>query len=175
MRLRELRSLEGLAPDAFAAALGVPAALYEQYEAGAVDIPAGVLHEAARELKVDLTELLTGEAPRMKVFTVTRRGGGVAVERTKSYQYRSLAANFRNRKADVFEVTVPPDDAPEPDPGNAHPGQEFTYMLEGRMAVEIHGHVLVLEEGDSLYFDSTCCHAMRALDGKPARFLAVIL
>ena len=174
-RLKELREIEGKSPDELAQALGVSAAEYRGYEAGTTDIPASALHDAAHVLKADLTELLTGEAPRMKVFTVTRQGGGVRVERRKDYQYRNLAANFAGRKVDVFEVTVPADAGASGAHANSHPGQEFDYVLEGRMRVCIHGNELVLEAGDCVYFDSNHGHAMQALDGKPARFLAMII
>ena len=106
-RLKERRELAGKSAEDLAAALQVPLAEYRAYEAGTADIPASALHDAAHALGSDLTELLTGAAPRMKVFSVTRKGGGVTVERRKDYQYRNLAANFVGRKADVFEVTVP--------------------------------------------------------------------
>ena len=173
-RLKERRKLEGKLPADLAAALGVADEVYLQYESGETDIPASTLHEAARALNADLTELLAGEEPRMKIFSVTRKGGGIRVERRKDYQYRNLAANFAGRRADVFEVTVPPDAGESGGHANSHPGQEFNYMLEGRMLVRIHGNEMVLETGDSIFFDSAYGHSMQALDGKPARFLAMI-
>jgi mannose-6-phosphate isomerase-like protein (cupin superfamily) len=174
-RLKELRELGGRSAQDVAAALHVPLAEYLAFEAGQTDIPASLLHDAARALGSDLTDLLTGAAPRMKIFSVTRKGGGVTVERRKDYQYRNLAANFAGRKADVFEVTVPADAGPSGAHANSHPGQEFDFMLEGRMLVRIHGNELVLETGDCVYFDSNHGHSMQALDGKSARFLAMII
>ncbi|MGI6598325.1 MAG: helix-turn-helix domain-containing protein [Kiritimatiellia bacterium] len=174
-RLKELRELRGKSPEDLAQALGITTGEYVEYEAGQKDIPASALQSAARLLDADLTELLTGEAPRMKVFAVTRAGGGVRVERRKDYQYRNLAANFAGRKMDVFEVTVPPDAGASGTHANAHPGQEFNYVLEGRLQVRIHGNDLVLLPGDCIYFDSNYGHSMQALDGRPARFLALII
>ncbi len=174
-RLKELREIEGRAPAELARALGVSPEEYAAYETGKTDVPASALHDAAHFLKADLTELLTGEAPRMKIFSVTRKGGGVQVERRRDYRYRSLAANFAGRKADVFEVVVPADAGAAGAHANSHPGQEFDYLLEGRMRVCIHGNELILEAGDCVYFDSNHGHAMQALDGKPARFLAMII
>ncbi|HOD99621.1 MAG TPA: XRE family transcriptional regulator [Kiritimatiellia bacterium] len=174
-RLKERRELEEKSAQEVAAALGVSAEVYESYEAGSADIPASALHEAALFLNADLTELLTGEAPRMKIFCVTRQGGGVKVERRKDYQYRNLAANFAGRKMNAFEVTVPPDAGEAGTHANSHPGQEFNYVLEGRMRVTIHGNELILETGDCVYFDSNYGHAMQALDGRPVRFLAIII
>ena len=39
----------------------------------------------------------------------------------------------------------------------------------------LNGQEVVMEPGDSLYFNSEMPHGMRALDGKPAKSLAVIL
>lgn len=174
-RLKELREIEGKSVEELAAALRVSPVEYQAFEAGQADIPASTLHDAAHLLKTDLTDLLTGEAPRMKVFSVTRKGGGVRVERRKDYHYRNLAANFAGRKANVFEVTVPANAGESGAHSNSHPGQEFDFMLEGRMLVRIHGNELTLETGDCVYFDSNHGHSMQALDGKPARFLAMIL
>ncbi|MDR0994126.1 MAG: cupin domain-containing protein [Verrucomicrobiota bacterium] len=174
-RLRERRELEGIAPEALAEKIMIPVAEYLEYEDGSKDIPASVLHDAAHVMGADLTELLTGEAPRLKIFTVTRAGKGVSVERRKDYRYLNLATNFIGRKADVFEVSVPPETETEGAHANAHPGQEMDYLLEGRLLVNIHGNDLILEPGDCVYFDATHPHSMRALDGKPARFLALII
>ncbi len=174
-RLRERRELENVPAEEIAEKIMIPYSDYLEYESGAKDIPASVLHNAAHVLGADLTELLTGEAPRMKIFTVTRAGMGVRVERRSDYRYLNLATNFIGRKADVFEVTVPPETETEGAHENAHPGQEFNYLLEGSLRVNIHGNELILRPGDCVYFDATHPHSMQALGGKPARFLALII
>jgi quercetin dioxygenase-like cupin family protein len=57
----------------------------------------------------------------------------------------------------------------------SHKGQEFIYMLEGRLELRINGEPLILEPGDSVYFNSESPHALRGLDGKQAVFIDVIL
>ena len=47
--------------------------------------------------------------------------------------------------------------------------------LRGTLKVYIHNNEIVLREGDSIYFDSNYEHAMEALGGEPAKFLAVIM
>ena len=74
-----------------------------------------------------------------------------------------------------FLITVEPRPSAEPVPLNAHPGQEFNYVLEGHLKVVIDGHEIVLSPGDSIYFDARHGHGMKAVGGAPARFLAVIL
>jgi quercetin dioxygenase-like cupin family protein len=55
----------------------------------------------------------------------------------------------------------------------SHPGQEFDYVMEGCLLVSIDGHEVILNEGDSIYFDSTYKHAIRALNNKTVKLLAV--
>jgi mannose-6-phosphate isomerase-like protein (cupin superfamily) len=111
----------------------------------------------------------------MSSYFLTRAGKGVSVERSKAYKYEALASGFRDRKIDPFIVTVEPKDDNEPLHLNSHTGQEISYILEGRLLVNLAGKEIILNPGDSLYFDSLQPHGMRALDGKPARFLAAIM
>lgn len=173
-RIRELRELSGIGVEHMAEALDLPILNYQRIENGSEDVSVGLLCRIADELKVDLSLLVSGEMPRLKVFTVTRKGRGVEVERRKEYGYQSLAANFRDKKIQPFLVTVEPAADGSRPKGNSHAGQEFNYVLEGRLQVHIHGHDLVLEEGDAVFFDAGHEHAMQALDGRPARFLAVV-
>lgn len=174
-RIREMRELSNLSVEEVAAHLDIFATEYSQYESGEADIPASRLLELASIFKVDMGLLLTGEEPRMHFYSVTRRDKGVCVERRKAYRYQNLAANFIHAKAEPFLVTVDPKPTTEAPSKNAHPGQEFNYLIEGRMRFYIRDQEIELEPGDSIYFDSSCPHAMRALDNKPARFLAIIL
>jgi quercetin dioxygenase-like cupin family protein len=174
-RVRELRELSEISGEKMADYLQVSEDTYEKYENGTEDIPASILFEIAHLLQVDMATLLTGEEPRMNIFTVTRDGKGVNVERRKQYKYQNLAEKFIHKKAEFFIVTVEPKpEGAKPDT-NAHPGQEFNYVLEGSLKVYIHNNEIVLNEGDSIYFDSNYQHAMKAMGGKPAKFLAVIM
>lgn len=174
-RVRELRELSDLMVKDMAEYLHISDETYENYENGTEDIPASVLFEIAQKLRVDMAILLTGEEPRMNIFTVTRDGNGVSVERRKQYRYQNLAEKFIHKKAEFFIVSVEPKPNGNKSETNSHPGQEFNYVLEGSLKVYIHNNEIVLNKGDSIYFDSTYEHAMEALEGKPAKFLAAII
>ena len=122
----------------------------------------------------DLSLLLTGKESRMSIFDVTRANKGVSVERRKEYNHENLCSKFIHKKAETFLVTVDPEKNPIPSL-NAHPGQEFNYVLEGTVKIYIHNNEIILNEGDSIFFDSTHRHAMVALNDKPAKFLAVLM
>lgn len=173
-RIKDLREIANLSEETLAAELGVAVDTYREYESGTADIPIGFLYEVAGRFKVELTAVLTGEDPRLRTYCLVRKGKGVNVDRRNPYKYQSLAYNFIQKKAEPFLVTVEPgnDDTVH---FNSHPGQEFNYVMDGKLMIYIDGHRLTLNEGDSLYFDSSFSHGMKALDGKPAKFLAIIL
>jgi transcriptional regulator with XRE-family HTH domain len=174
-RIKELRDISGVSAESLAKEFKVTAEEYRKYESGEADIPVSFLYEIANKFGVELTAILTGGEPRLSTFSHVKKGKGVSVDRRKQYKYQSLGYNFLNKKAEVFLVTAEPDKADSPVHFNSHIGQEFNYMLEGSMKVIIDGNEIVMEEGDSLYFDPSHDHAMKALNGKPAKFLAVIL
>lgn len=172
-RVREMRDVSDISIDDLAGSIGVSVDEYQAYEDGVKDIPASVLYAIASVLKVDMSIFLTGEEPRMKMYSVTRKGKGTSVQRRAAYKYESLAANFAHARMEPFIVTVEPKD--ERPKTNAHQGQEFNYVLSGRVQVVIGGHEIILEAGDSIYFDSGNDHSMAAMDGCSATFLAIIL
>lgn len=177
LRIKELREISGISPESLAAELSISTEKYLKYESGNIDIPVGILYEIAGKFKVELTEILTGESPRLHRYSLVRKGKGVSVERRKQYLYQNLAFNFMHKKAEPFLVTVQPDSPEQSDAPvhfNSHPGQEFNYVLEGTLMINIDGHELILNEGDSLYFDSSCNHGMKALNNQQAKFLAII-
>ena len=171
-RLKGLRDVLDLTAQEVADTVGISLDKYEKIEAGELDITISNLMKIARKYGVSTEELIFAESPHMKSYYVTRKGQGMSIERTKAYKYQSLVGGFVNHKADVFIVTV------EPKPGvrtiykNSHPGQEFNLVLEGSMELYIGGKTMVLEEGDSIYFDSTKPHGMLAVGDKPVKFLA---
>ncbi len=174
-RIKELRQIAGLTVEQLSSEFMIPAEQYAQYESGNSDIPVSLLYEIARKFNVELTTLLTGGEPHLQGYCLVRKGTGPAADRRKEYKYEDLAFNFMHKKAGIFLVTVDPEPAGAKTHFNTHPGQEFTYVLEGGLKIVLDGHELELNAGDSLYFNSAMKHAMIALNGKPAKFLAIII
>jgi len=56
----------------------------------------------------------------------------------------------------------------------SHEGEEFIYVLEGPYEFSYDGKKYLLNEGDSIYFDSIVPHNGRSLGKKKAKILAVI-
>jgi transcriptional regulator with XRE-family HTH domain len=174
-RIRELREISDISVKELAHELSLSEEEYNSYENGEKDVPASILYEIAQKFNVDMGLLITGEETRMHIFTITRKGEGASVERRKQYKYENLAPKFIHKKAETFIVTVDPKELEGKPSTSSHPGQEFNYIIEGSLKLYIHDNEIILNEGDSIFFDSRHEHSMEALNNKPAKFLAIII
>jgi mannose-6-phosphate isomerase-like protein (cupin superfamily) len=174
-RLKKIREENELTLEWAAAALEVSPQELASYESGEEDIPVSFLYMAAKKYGVELSEVLTGEEPRDQVYTLVRKGEGISVERQKAYTYQSLCAEFAHKKIEPLLVSIEakPDD--EPLHYNTHLGQEFHYVLSGRLEVMLEDESIILEPGDSLMSKSEHRHALRALNEETAQVLVVIV
>lgn len=175
LRLKGLRDALDLSQEEFAASCDIPVEDYNQYETGEKDFSISILKRIASQYHVDLNTLMFDDEPRMSSYALTRKEKGLEIKRVEDYQYQALASGFTNRKADIFIVTVQPKPDDAPIHLSQHQGQEFNIVIKGKLLIQINGKDLILEKGDSLYFDPTLPHGMKALDGKPAKFLTVIV
>ncbi|MFW5731239.1 MAG: helix-turn-helix domain-containing protein [Desulfonatronovibrionaceae bacterium] len=173
-RLKALRQAMDYTIAEMAEKLGMYPDTVELYETGTVEIPVSYLFEAAKICKVDLTVLVSGSEAHLHGHALIRQGKGMSVERRKDYDYKSLAYAFSGRRMEPFMVRVPPKTEQELT-FTEHPGQEFIYMLKGKLEVRLGEKIIVLEPGDSLYFTSRIPHALRSLGTKQAEFIDVIV
>ncbi len=175
-RLKGLRDALNLSETDCAQACGISPALYRQYESGESDIPVSFLYRFSSVYQIELTTLLTGDVPHMQGYSVTRKGTGSVVKRRKEYRYQALNESFIGKKAQPFVVTVDPNPNPDYEAGTGyqHQGQEFNLVWSGKLQLVLNGKELILNEGDSIWFDSSLPHRVRALEGKEAKFLAMI-
>lgn len=154
--------------------LGVSEDTVAGYESGTKEIPVGYMLDVSRLCKVDLTTLISGREPHLKSHALVRKGEGFSVDRRADYDYKSLGYKFAGRNMEPFLITVPPKSGEEMTE-TAHKGQEFIYVIDGRLELRLGGEPIIVEAGDSVYFNSETPHALRGLDGRDVRFLDVIL
>ena len=173
-RIRELREISDITADTLAKKLNIPIETYIQYENAETGIPISTLYEIAGILGVELTELLTGLTPRLHSYCLVRNGEAPYIERYKGYQFQSLAFSFMNKKIEPLLVTIEPEENKKMSLVT-HPGQEFNYVLEGRIKIILGGTEIVMSQGDSIYFDPTIPHGQTAMDDAPGKFLTIIL
>jgi len=170
-RLGEIRGVCGYSVEEIAERLGLGPARYMEYEESGNDIPISVLYELANVYGVDIMEILTGKSPKLSNYCVVKKGQSRGVDRYPGYHFESLAYKFKRRIMEPLMVTVEPDEK-ELSPVK-HPGQEFNFVVEGTVLICVGDEELLLEAGDSIYFDPTIPHWQKAVGG-PAKFLTVI-
>lgn len=173
-RIREIREVSGYTAESLARRLNIPPDVYMKYENAEEGIPISTLYQLAGILKVELTELLTGSTPHLHSYCLVKNGEAPYIERYKGYSFQNLAYSFVNKKIEPLLVTIDPEENKQMSLVT-HPGQEFNFVLEGRIRVILGGKELILEPGDSLYFDPTIPHGQTAVDDKPGKFLTVIV
>lgn len=173
-RVKELREISDLTVAEVASKVELSPEEYEAYESGRVDMSISLLIKLSELYGVDTTTLLTGQAPRLSVCALTRRNMGTTVKRAKHYIYKNLAYNFNHRKIEPLLVTVAPGTNADMET-NSHEGHEFDYVLQGALRLKVGDQDMILNEGDSAYYDSIHPHAMQAYGDKTCVFLAMVI
>lgn len=174
-RLKGLREMSHISIEEMAEATGLSNEDYELCEGGRQNLTLAFLVTCADYLGVDVSEIVTGKAPKLSTYTICRSGNGMPVKRREGFEYKHLASALKNRLAEPCVVVVKYDAVQENAPVNltTHAGQEFDYVLEGSLRIFVNGHEEILHAGDSIYFDATNEHGQVALGGTDCKFLAI--
>ncbi len=171
-RIAELRDVCGFSQEEMAESLGIDIETYKSYETDGRDIPISVIYAIANKFNIDFAEILTGVAAKLDSYHVVRAGQGRDVNRYPGYAYQDLAFRYAKKIMQPLLVTLEPSD--EPAALVAHLGQEFNMVLEGSIAITFEDNEIILNEGDSIYFNSLLKHGQRCIGDKTAKFLTVI-
>ncbi|MBR6395088.1 MAG: AMP-binding protein [Ruminococcus sp.] len=174
-RIKATRESVGLTPEEMAAKIGVSVFEYNAYEGGAKDFSFSFIYKFANACGIEITDLMEGESPHINSFDITRKGEGLPIARRKGLSYLRLAPKFRNKIAEPFLVTIPYVDeeyrVPHP---HTHEGQEMDIVISGQLKVQVGDNIEILNEGDSIYYDSSEPHDEWAVGGKECKFYAIV-
>ena len=176
-RIKEMREIMGWSIADMAQKTEVSEEQYVLFESGAADIPFTFIHKCALVFDVELTELIEGRSARLSSYTVTRKGKGQETAKEDGINIMNLAPKFRDKIAQPYWVRYEYNAAQQNKPIHLtkHSGQEFDLVLSGSLKVQIGEHTEILNEGDSIYYNSSTPHGMIAVDGKDCVFCAVVL
>ncbi|MBC8569394.1 helix-turn-helix domain-containing protein [Zongyangia hominis] len=171
-RVRELREVCDYTPEQLAKELGIDVDTYLGYEKDGYNIPINIIFQIANKFGVDFNELLSGESGKLDTYQVVRAGRGITADRYPGYHFKDLAYRYAHKVMQPLIVTLDPSEAPAD--LVSHSGQEFNLVLEGRMKLTFDNTEIVLNEGDSVYFNPTYLHGQSCVGDEPATFLTVI-
>ena len=159
-RIKEMREIMGWSIADLAEKVDFTEERCTIYESGMIDIPFSFIHKCALAFDVEMTELLEGRAALLSSYTVTRKGAGQKTAQEDGIDIANLAPMFRNKIAEPYWVRYEYDAAQENKPIHlaTHSGQEFDIVMSGRLKIQLGQHVEYLDEGDSIYYDSSTPH-----------------
>ncbi|MBT3257867.1 MAG: helix-turn-helix transcriptional regulator [Deltaproteobacteria bacterium] len=148
-----------------------------QIEEGTVVPALGTVSKLAKALDLKMGYLISGE--EAKAYTVVRRDDRKVTSRYDSgkekhhgYEYESLAPHKTDRTMEPFMVTLEPSETEEE--RSTHDGQEFIFVLSGKMEVRLGEDILIIEPGDSIYYDATVPHLVKCHGKETTKILAVL-
>ncbi|MFE3415301.1 helix-turn-helix domain-containing protein [Streptomyces mirabilis] len=165
-QLRALRRRASLTLEAAARAAGLSAAHLSRLETGQRQPSLPMLLALARIYGTTVSELL-GE-------TVAERDALVRaadMEPTKAGGWTYWQAGAPGRGMQALRVHVPY--GSQGDIVRVHPGEEWLYVLQGRLRLRLGDTAQVLAPGDSAHFDSLTPHRIAAADHSGAELLFV--
>ena len=176
-RIRELREIEGLSVEEMATKTDISVEEYKACENGESDLNFAFIYRCAGVFNIDVTEIIEGYSPKLKSYTVTRRGEGQRIEKAHGMTYYNLAYAFKNRIAEPLYVeSVYSEEAQNKDIElTTHAGQECDLVISGHLKVQVGEHQVVLGPGDSIYYNSSTPHGMIAVNGENCTFYAIVL
>jgi len=171
-RIRELREACGYSKETLAREIGVDPEVYAGYEQDGKDVPISVIYSIAKKFGVDFSEIISGTSAKLRTYQVVRKGAGQEADRFPGYSFKDLAYNFSKKIMQPFVVTLDPSDKPAE--LVSHTGEEFNMVLSGTVVVTFGEKELVLNEGDSIYFNPMYPHGQKCGGSTPATFLTMI-
>ena len=176
-RIREMRTIFGYSERQMAEKTEVSVAQYRAYEAGEEDFPFTFIHKCALAFGIGITDILEGHSAKLSYYSVTRAGEGQMTVDEDGIRIVNLAPLFKDKIAEPHWVRYAyrPELQDKPIETATHSGQEFDFVISGKLKVRVGDHTEVLGPGDSIYYNSAAPHGMIAVDGQDCTFCAVVL
>jgi transcriptional regulator with XRE-family HTH domain len=175
IRIKSIREEKGLSLDQLSKLTGFDVELLSNIESSKVQPQLGTIIKLSKALESAFGRIVSGVGD--KLYSVTRKDEQKIVSRSTSrkgrkqlYTYKSLAPEVKGRHMEALIVQL--EENPE-DEMSVHEGEEFIYVLDGTVLLNIGGDKFELEPGDSVYYLSTTPHLIASKSGR-ATILAVL-
>ena len=174
-RVREIRRKKGLTIKDVATRSGLAISTVSKIERNLMAPTYDRFSRLADGLGVDVSELFMakGEQFLPGEFSLARIGEH-SFHQTENYTYEMLFPHLRGKSMIPMLGTLKPFEKMRFDRLVSHEGEEFFFVLKGRVVVQLEGKdPVVLETGESIYFDSRRGHLYASAGEMDARILCV--
>ena len=157
-RIRTLRRRNGLTIEALAASVGIHKGHLSRIERGEKSPSLATLEAIARSLGVGMAQIFGEKADESDVVVVRKTAREMSGD-SATYQIEALLAGSDRRPISAYIVSPGREylehDVPE------HVGQEFLFVLQGRIELAVADQLLTLCEGDCATYDAGLHHKVR--------------
>lgn len=168
--LRGLRMRNGWTLKQMSDRSGIPVSTLSKVEHDRLTLTYDKLQQLSQRLGVRMSELFAEPTEGPEAVVTARRSIG-RVDRsiqvtTPNYDYHYLCPELRRKRMIPVLTTIRAKTAEEFGELVRHSGEEYIYVLEGR--IEVHTEFydpVVLEKGESIYIDSQMGHAYVVAEG----------
>jgi quercetin dioxygenase-like cupin family protein len=164
-RIRSMREKQSVDVTQLAEKTGCTVEYLSQIEEGKVSPPVGTLIQISRALSVDSAAFLAEEKRKERRSSYLKR--------TKAYAYKSLTPNAEDNHLWAYLITLAPKKEHEM-VEYKHEGEEFIYVLEGKVEVQVGDQVNLLKPGKSLHFNSAIPHNLKNVSPKESKLMVVV-
>ncbi len=166
-RIRKIRLEKKFTLNTMANETGMSKELIKQIEGGDKMPSVGILLQISKVLHMDSNFLLKEQNDNIK------KRSKAYTKRTDNYAYTPLTTNAENKHLKAFKIVVPAQKSHDR-VGFQHEGEEFVYVVEGRVEVKVGDNVNILKQGDSLHFNSGIKHDLKNSDKTDAELIVVV-
>jgi len=176
--IRRLRNSRGFTLEQLSSRSGLSSSFISQVERSLSSPSIVSLEKLCAALDVHVSDVLTGgrdtadqQAPESLSAPVIRRQEGLALQvGTYPVQYRHISGTFPDRRIEALVHEIPPGHRSEL---VGHEGEEFGYVLAGKLILQTESADYELESGDSYHFFAEAPHGYGTTEDAPATVLVI--
>lgn len=167
-KIRGLREEKGISLEALSRETGYPLEVLRDVEEGKIAPPVSLVLQLSRTFKIDIEPLQGGqekEASKKRVKSHKKR--------VASYAYSSLTQPGEEKHLRAYRVTIDPE-TEHKGVEYHHEGEEFIYLLNGGLTIQVGQNISTLKRGGSIHFNSSLHHKLSNPTKEKAELLVVI-
>ncbi len=168
-RIKNQRKIKGYSLRSFARIVGVSASFISLVERNKSMPSIEVLRNISDKIGIPVGELINMTAIRDPVI---RKDSRMKLLLPHNPNPREILTPGFDHRFQIFEVVMNPGEFSSEEL-YSHSSEEFSYILEGMIEIELGGKKYQLGEHDSITFDATIPHRTHCIGNTPARYIVV--
>ncbi|GJE51033.1 HTH-type transcriptional regulator SutR [Methylobacterium tardum] len=171
--VRRRRKEQDLSLEALASLSGVSRSMISKIERGEAVPSTAVLSRLAEALGVTFSRLMA-PTTEVEVLLIPASRQPVLRDEASGFLRRCLSPVLPGRGIDWVLNTLPPGATTGEFVAHRRGVSEYIFVLKGRLRATIGDRAVVVEEGDSLYFEADAGHAFTNLGAEACQYFLVI-